>query len=461
MIEWVWLGINGIVGIPLALAGLVFLRESIRAATALAFGFRVFEIRWGIGRTLFNRPIGPINLVGGSWPLAGATLARSGTPRHHRIARAACAVAPLAAQLLWLAYRSADGPTLAFAFRDGPAFLAAMDLANTILLALHCFVPIEFASGVQSDVRLLLDSALTGTDSERAARANYYARLCRHRLERGDREAAEQALEQGLTQLGREAILVQCQLRFLETDLGSVVDQGECADELQRLIEAAEPNRTIQRASWSFGERFRQSVISVLPAGFLLLVVSIAEADRLALGVESLLHRHGEQVVSRNEATACTAQIERWTGWSTRTDRWFPLDDVERRDRHATLAELERCRGDLIAAAAHQGEAMLSANAARFQSAEEILAEPEVWLENELRMADLLRQAAAVESERRSYRRALGTLGKAERRLDSLRDRLAVWPDPDARSRADETITRARSEVVALREQVLASLAGN
>jgi hypothetical protein len=455
----VWLGINGIVGVPIALITWILLREALRSGVALIFGFRVFEIRWGAGPTRLERPIGPIDLALGTWPIAGASLVRSGDPKRHRLARAVCAMAPLATQFLWLAFRTAHAPPLELAVREGPAILAALDIANAILLAIHCLLPIELSSGVRSDVRLLLDSALAHSETDRNARASYYARLARHRLERGETSTAEQALDQGLTQLGREPLLVRCQERFQQTPLDSVVDEGHCADDLRQIIEAAEPDWATEWAGWTLGERLRQTLVSILPAGFLVLVLLIAQADRLSLGFEAILRGQSDRIAATSNGGECTKQLDRWSRWIPRSDRWFPLDAARRSERHMSLAKLEHCRGDLAATAAHQGEAMLAANAARSHPASLILAEPDQWLANELRIAELLRHAAAVEKERRSFRRALGTLGKAERRLETLETQITIWPDAGARSEAGDSIEAARDHVVALREEILGSLA--
>ena len=459
MLDFFWIGINLLVGLPIALAVWVFGRETLRSGVALAFGFRVFAIRFGVGRILCEETLGPVDLSLRSWPLAGDTLARSGVPQRHRVARAVCATAPLAMQFVWLAFRASHAPLLESALGEGPALLPLLDLANGILLGIHSFLPVEFPSGARSDVRLLIDAALTRPENDRNARANYYARFARHHLERGDVAAAEQALTQGLRQLGREYLLLRCETRLQQTGLDSVVDQGECADDLLKIIQAAEPNGATEWATSTIRQRFRQSMVSALPALFLAITALIFQADRLSVEVEKILRNQSIRIAETQEPGACTEQISRWSAWMERADRWFPLDLTDQIDRHSALAQLEICRGNVAAAAAHQGEAMLSANSTLSLRADAILAEPERWLEKGLRMTELLRQAAAVENQRRSFRRALGTLGKAERRLRTLEGQVSVWPDAGLRTQAGAFIEAERQAVVALREQVLASLA--
>jgi hypothetical protein len=459
VLDFFWIGINLLVGLPIALAVWVFGRETLRSGVALAFGFRVFAIRFGVGRILCEETLGPVDLSLRSWPLAGDTLARSGVPQRHRVARAVCATAPLAMQFVWLAFRASHAPLLESALGEGPALLPVLDLANGILLGIHSFLPVEFPSGARSDVRLLIDAALTRPENDRNARANYYARFARHHLERGDVAAAEQALTQGLRQLGREYLLLRCETRLQQTGLDSVVDQGECADDLLKIIQAAEPNGATEWATSTIRQRFRQSMVSALPALFLAITALIFQTDRLSVEVEKILRNQSIRIAETQQPGACTEQFSRWSAWMKQADRWFPLDLTDQIDRHSALAQLEICRGNVAAAAAHQGEAMLFANSTLSLRADAILAEPERWLEKGLRMTELLRQAAAVENQRRSFRRALGTLGKAERRLRTLEGQVSVWPDAGLRTQAGAFIEAERHAVVALREQVLASLA--
>jgi len=115
-----WIGANMIVGGPLALVALVVARETIRSLVALTLGFRVFEIQCGVGKRLLERPIGPVHLVLARIPLGGATVARSGFPRRHRLTRAAIALAPALGQLLWLVLRSFGSEDVAASISKGP-----------------------------------------------------------------------------------------------------------------------------------------------------------------------------------------------------------------------------------------------------------------------------------------------------------------------------------------------------
>lgn len=449
---------NGAVGVPVALASLVFAREILRAMAAAALGFRVFEIQWGVGRAIAKRALGPLAFTVSRIPLAGVTVARSGAPKRHRLVRAACALSPLALQLSWLAYRSIVSGPLSTGMAGGPNILGAFDLANVLLITLHLTLPMELSAGVRTDVRLFLDAVLGHADSNRAARASYYARLAHHHLERADLDRAERSLSQGLVQLGREPMLVACETRFRESDLTSVIDQGECADDWKRMIDEGEPRRGVERASWSFGDHLRETIISAAPLALVAITLSAVHADRFALVIEGRLRSASEYAASKGDANQCAAMIERWTAWVDWADRWQAPEATKNRDRHLGLSRLEHCRGALAAAAAHHGEALLAANRARSTLVTTRVSDPARWLENELSMADLLHHAALVENDRNAFRNALVSLGQAEKRLATLSHQVQLLSEPEARDHARASIEEQRDELLTARSHVLASM---
>ena len=122
MADWIWIAGNGVVGLPLAALAVMVVRESVRAGVAPLLGFRVFEIRLGAGARRLDRAIGQLPSTRSIGPIAGATVARSGTPRRHRIGRVALALAPALAQSAWLLGRIATGtPPGASPLFEGPA----------------------------------------------------------------------------------------------------------------------------------------------------------------------------------------------------------------------------------------------------------------------------------------------------------------------------------------------------
>lgn len=457
---WFWIIANGLIGIPLALVAVTLVREGVRAGLAPLLGFRVFEVQWGVGRPVASAPVGPLDVVLACWPLGGATIARSGSPQRHRLGRVLLAIAPLLAQLAWLAGRALAGtrPGAAPLF-DGAAPLACLDLANTLLLVGHATIAVELSERVRTDARLLLDALLGRADSDRAARADYYARLAILHLDRSKVDAARSALVLGLRQLGPVPLLVECRDRLDARDLASVVDQGECADALRDHVRAAEPRRRIERLGWSTAERARQTFFSGLPVTLALLTLFVVQADRLARSVEDGFGALAERFAAAGDAARCTGLRDRWSAWSTRTDPWLPPSPAERSARHLGLARLERCRGDVAAAAAHQGEALLAANAARRDDAGMLLREPHRWLENELRVALLLRQNAELEHERRAHRDALRALGRAERRLEVIGSQLALIDGEEMRVDAAVRVEEERERILAARERVLTGMA--
>jgi signal transduction histidine kinase len=253
-------------------------------------------------------------------------------------------------------------------------------------------------------------------------------------------------------------MLVACEARFRESDLTSVIDQGECADEWKRLIEEGEPRRHVERASWSLGDRVREAVVSSVPLALALIAVSAIQADRLALVIEGRLSSSSEFAAEAGDASQCAAMIERWTAWADWVDLWQVPQATQNRDRHLGLSRLERCRGDLAAAAAHQGEALLAANRARSTLVATLASDPGSWLENELSLADLLHHAALVESDRNSFRNALLSLGQAEKRLARLSNQIQLWSEPEARAHARASIEEQQDELLTARSHVIASM---
>jgi len=456
--EWIWLGLNVVVGMPLALAALVVAREGVRSGVAVACGFRVFEIHCGAGRRVAERPLGPVDLVLRWMPLGGASIARSGVARRYRLARAAIALAPAVLQLAWLASRMASDARLFESLAQGPATLAVLDLANRFLLALHLLVPVQLSKGIRTDIRLLIDGLLGPAGSNRSARASFYARLARHRIERADVAGAEAALERGLVQLGPEPMLVACDRRLHETDLSSVIDQGDCADAWQRLIDAAESDRDDEYRTWSFPMRVQRAGLMAVPILVVAILLGLSHADRFANGFESRWLRESEGLATEGNALRCASLLERWTTWARRVDRLLPPEASRRSDRHLAFARLERCRGALAAAAGHRAEALLAANAARSELAPVMFSEPARWLENELRLTKLFRHAATVEADRHAHRKALLAITNAERRLETVRRQVGLWPEPAARDRAQETLAAERAELLKMRERVMAGL---
>ena len=456
MAEWIWIGVNGVAGLGLATWLVVLAREIVRTALAPLLGFRVFEIRFGVGHRRFTRAVGPIDLVLSPWPAAGATVARSGASRRHRLGRAILALAPAAAQLGWMLARLDAGvaPGAAPLF-EGPAPLACLDLANALLLVAHATLALELPGGARTDVRLALDAWIGRADSSRAARADYYARLARHHLERARVESARAALEQGLRQLGPQSLLVACERHMNAVDLDSVVDQGACADALHREIEEADPRRRRERASWSLAERVRQRCASAVPLLIALLALAFAQADGWARHFESGMIVLGDRAVAAGETERCGRMIGTWEDWTERVDPWLPPDDAARAERHRSLAALERCRGERASAAAHHGEALLAAHAATTSPDPARMVDADDWLTDELRVTGLLRETARTASEQSRHRDALRTLRQAEQRLGRAEQRLPLVSRPSAQSEVRARVDQERAAIGLARDEVL------
>ena len=327
MPAWVWIAANVLVGLPLALFAIVAAREAIRAGLGLALGFRVFEVQWGAGPRGFERPIGPVDVR-----LAPLAARRRGGRARRQSEGATASVASC-----WRSGHSSPRPAGWSVARSpghrpaprrssrGPAPWACLDLVNTLVLIGHATIAVELSEGVRTDVRLLLDALLARADGERAARANYYARLVRHRLERADVDGASEALAQGTTQLGPEPLLVACREILAATDLDSVVDQGAACDRLEAEIEAAEPRRHVERAAWSTGERLRQTLFSATPITLALLALAFVQADGRRAGPSSAACWPS---VTSSPSAAAPRRVARCSSagraWSDRLDPWLP-----------------------------------------------------------------------------------------------------------------------------------------
>ncbi len=461
MAGWLWLALNLSIGLAAALAALVFLREALRAVGFVAFGFRVFEIEWGVGRILTRVAVSPLDLTVRRWPIAGATIARSGSPRRHRLARVVCGLLPLLPQLIWLTAR-ASSPTPLASLTHGPAPFVVVDLANAFLLAIHGLLPLRLGGRARTDMRLCFDAILGRSDSDRHARASYYARLARHFLERGDSAGARQALERGRIQLGPDRLLADCAELLTRSELDSVVDQGDCARTLTRLIARDDASRLGQGTRSSWLARTKHALVSAIPITALVAIVGLVEADRITLGYalayEGHLRRASLAAAATRDVERCDRMIARWSRWSDQVDARVSIPPATRRDRHLELARLARCRGDQARAAAEQSAALLAANNARRALAATIATDPERWLENELELTRLFRETARTEQERRAFRRALAVLGQAEKQLDGIRLQVGLLPEPAERDRATTAVAEERDALYALREAVLASM---
>ena len=157
MPEAVWCIFNLIVGIPVATVLIGLCREGLRALLALAFGFRVFEMKWGAGRRVWVKPIGSVDLVLGVLPLMGSIIAESGSPRRHRMARLTLASGPLLIQLAGALLADTSALGIAEALQSGFAPIAILQGSNLLLIGLHGLIPLETTTGDRTDIRSILD----------------------------------------------------------------------------------------------------------------------------------------------------------------------------------------------------------------------------------------------------------------------------------------------------------------
>lgn len=461
MIETFWFGANLLIGLPIGLVLVMLAREVVRALVAVAVGFRVFEVKWGIGRAVSTRSIGPIEWVRGAIPVGASIRAESGRARNHRIGRFAQAGLPLAIQILAALALDAYAGTTAESMRHGFSPLATLGLANLGLIAVHALVAIESAAGDQTDVRRILDLAFGPEAANRHARARYYARYARHWLERGEVERATAILEQGVTQLARDPLVVACQNRVLQEDLRSVVDQGACSRALQQMIEDDAPKSREASREAPVRERLRRSAISALPLLFAGLIGAALTPEPIARFAHHRMVVSSATIADLDHPGDCEAALARWSRWTPLID-WPLASDAEiLRDRHAQLARLEACRGRLDEAVAHQTVANEAADQALSQHADGDLSDAERRLRDEIHRSELLRRTAEFESRRHRYRVALATLSRAAFELDTTRKRLARTTDPAALADGDASLEGERARIQLARREILARMQPN
>lgn len=460
MPEAIWFLFNVIVGIPAAVVLVGLCREILRVLFALALGFRVFELKWGAGRRLWAKPIGPVEVVLGTRPIVASIIAESGSPQHHRLGRLVQAGGPLLIQLAGGYWGRANGLLDSQALRSDFAPLAVLHFANILLIALHGLIPLETRAGFRTDIRALLDISFGRAEANRHARANYYARYARHWLERGDVERAKAVLEGGLTQLGRDSLLVASQTRILAEDLSSVIDQSDCADALRVLIMSAAQRRRRDRDTSPMRARIRQAAITALPLALATFGFAVIESERFSQFVHDRWIATGNRVAEDAIASVCEVQLARWQRWSSILDLSLPSSPEIRRDRHDQLARLERCRGRPEAAAAHQSLAISAAQRALAPHAGSADSAPDPWLANEVRLAILLRHAAELDGERGRYRLALAALGRAEQGLDLARNKVATLRPhaSDFQTRAQGRLEGEKAELELARLRVLTQM---
>ena len=455
-----WYLFNVIVGIPVAVVLVGACRECLRALIVLASGFRVFEIKWGVGRRVWAKPIGPVEFALGALPLAGSIIAESGSPKHHQFARLTQASGPVLIQLAAVYWSGASGLMLSEALRSDFAPIAALQFANILLIGLHGLIPFETKTGFRTDIRSILDISFGRAEMKRHARASYYALYARHWLERADVEQSKAVLERGLTQLGRDSLLKACEARILAEDLSSVIDQSECAAALRVLIKDAEPRRGRDRKAWSMRERVRQATITSLPLALAACGLFAMESERFSRLMHDHLIAMASVVADDGIASVCEMQLTRWKRWSSALDFISPDDSELERDRYDQLARLERCRGRREVAAAHHSRAISAAQRALTQPARRADSDPGRWLVNEIRLAVVLRHAAESDGERGRYRLALAALGRATKGLDLAQSRVATLrlPEPEFQARARGLLDSEKADLELARLRVLTQM---
>jgi hypothetical protein len=450
MAEAFWITLNLLIGVPIAVAVIVVLREAVRGIIALAFGFRVFEMKWGMGRPLIAKPIGPVNLILGSVPFAASTTSESGSPKRHRIGRLVQVAGPLIIQIIFALFGQSNFSDLTRAMRSEFSMIASLYLANLLLIVAHGLLPLASRDGSRTDIRSFLDVCFGPAEVHRNARARYYARLAKLWIERSDVEKAKAILDQGLRQLGRNALLVDCEDLIGAEDLSSIIDQDRCARALNVLIDQFECTHSDNRTRSSVGSRLRQTVLSALPLTIACLGLVAFHAQSVSTALHQRLLESSDGVVSRGQTSDCEAQLDRWSRWTPFFDVLMAEAPGPLRDREVQLAGLEQCHGHLDAARGHY--------AAATGLAEGVVTGGDGKPDAQaiLRLVRVLRQAAELEKQRGRFRLALAGFRRAESEIARARSWLGPTHDPEGRTRAN--LEREEIRIGHARDQMIAGM---
>ncbi len=422
MREVAWIAFHIVIALPIALILSVVLRELLRAALALSTGFRVFELRFGVGESLFSNPIGPIDFSLGTLPLGGATLAASGDARRYRIRRVALAIAPLLAQFAWLIWTVGPGSAALPQIQTGFAPVTVFAIAQSILFALHLFLPIQWGMDEQTDIRTAIDVVFGTARAHRRTRAAYYARAARHAIERGQIESAQASLQKGLTQLGPEPLLVECQTILATRELTSVIDQGESAEALRILLEWSPPDDGDSKSPIYSFERFGRHGIYALPLLGLVAVYAAVHHDAIAIVLTERWIESGAAIVETASAEACASHRVQAESWPRSLAPG--ATPVMRRDHHHLTAQLLTCEGSIGKAEEASAHSLAAAEEARAMHYVGAIQDPSRWVEDELRLVEILGFRGKLILQRGTFRLALQTLKRADRELALVREQM-------------------------------------
>lgn len=448
MREVAWISFHIVIVLPVALIFSVIAREAVRALVARATGFHVFEVRIGIGRRLFTAPIGPVDLSVAAWPLSGALLAASPDARRHRIRRFALAISPLLSQFAWLAWSVGPGSAGLPPIQSGFAPLTVFAVAQIILFALHLFVPLRWRADEQTDLRSLIDVVFGTPSTHRRARAAYYVRAARNALERSEVESAYKALQQGLTQLGPEPLLIECQRILATREQTSVVDQDECAEALLVLLEWTSqgedqnvtPARSVQRFCWQG--------LSAMPLLGAISIYAAVHHDSISILLTQGWIQDGVAIVETASAEACASHRAKTESWPLSFDRAAP--PALRRDHRYLTAQLLACEGALKAAEEVAEASLGDAEEARATHFVGVIENPPRWIDDEMRLSAVLSLKGELTLRRGGYRLALRTLKRADRELDLVRHQLGQatgeQEHPELAQRIDAQQARIREQ---------------
>jgi len=326
-----WLVVNTLLFGGHALLSLLLLREGVRIAVALAWRFRIFQLRLGAGPALLHRRLGRCEIEISPLPILSSTLAASGFARRHRLARFCIAASATGAQLVL----ALTLPRLAAGSSGEAAGLApwsVLAVANQALLAFQLLIPIETATGRRTDAWLLLDLLTGGRAADRASRARYYGLRAVRLLELGEEDRAEAVLAKAREQLGPDALLIAL--------FGRLAERRGDLDEAARLSADAggRGHRDRRIDAWLAQERAWANHFTAGTTRLEETQTCLARAERVDPEDPSTLGARAAWLLDRGELAAAEQRLD-----DALERAWDP---VVRARLHACRARLEIRRNE-------------------------------------------------------------------------------------------------------------------
>jgi len=453
-----WPLINlAVLGIPAA-AAVVAMREAIRLALARVFGFDLFGIQWGAGPRPFRFRWGKAHHRVGFIPLGADTRFASCRPGHHRFSRWVMCLSPALVQLCIAFVGLWTGALTIMTLSNGLAPFAMFHLANIMLLSIHVLVPFETPTGLISDLRLATVLALCGPDEDRSARATALMLGVEFSLESGDIETARHELHSAIVQVGREPMLIHLEDRLERIENTPDPAHAAKSDAITDPFEHPWAIWDRDNAPLSFPGRLLRIALRAAPITIFTTFFVVHEYDALIHSAHAHWVDEAQVMALGQDADACELHLGTF---EQRLTRLTLLSSIPRRLQVSELrarATLNACAGNFERAVRDQSLAVEIADSHRRLESGEAPTGSIRRVEAELVLSSELRQLAAWQAARGTFREALRATQRAEEELGTAHHQISTSPESSQRSWALQTLSRERLEVEQTRLQILSAM---